>query len=127
MKPITVDTALALMNAYISFSTGKAGKYSTEEDGVRYTLISEQNQLNNGPIVKFRVEEFVGSRWVDRMLIPSVNCVYVTDSLVVQSEQMFIRILFKSDDLPDGHYVVTPMKPVTITPIVLDDMVARFT
>ena len=126
MKPITVDTALALMNAYQSFSKGQPGKYTTEDDGVRYTLLSDQNQLRNGPIVTFKIEEHEGIRWVTRMVIPDINGVYATDSLVVQSDNMFIRILFKSDDLPEGTYSMAPIRPVVIVPSVPSDRIQRF-
>jgi len=116
MKPISIDTAVGLANSFASLSKGETGHYEVTDGDVRYRIDSIQNQLQNGPIVTFTVQYTERNRWVDRISIPDVNAMFLTDSFTVQSEDVYIRFLFKAPEPPTDRYTVPPVPPAQPIP-----------
>jgi len=111
MDPISVNTAVAMANAFRAFVDGDAGSFTTEYKDTRYTLVSAQNQVRDGPLVTFKLENRKNGIWSTLMEFDGVVGVFATDALVIITKEMNVRIVYEVPEVPDGNYTVQPMPP----------------
>lgn len=111
MDPIPISTANSIYQAFQAYKDGDPGEFTVTVKNTRYTLISEQNQLRNGPMVTFKLEQKVDNVWTTYMQFPDVVGVYATDALYIYSGAGSVRVAYELPATPSEDYVVPPIPP----------------
>lgn len=99
------------MHAFKQFEDGSPGSFQTEYKDTRYTLVSSDNNLRNGPRVRLLVQHLSSRTWVTIMEVDGVTSIYNTDALIVVCSFATIRIAYDTLKEGDGEYVVPPLSP----------------